>query len=802
MLSPRWQKLWRDLWLTRGRITIMVIAMAVSIIGIGTVLSAYSILIREISRNYLGTNPASATLELDRVDDALADAVKERPGIADAQVRATILARVQVGPDIWRPLVLFVVPDFDALRINIFRSEAGAWPPPDGTMLVERTALPILNARVGDTLLVKTPHGAQRAVPISGMVHDPGLAPAWQESEGYAYLTPATLALLGESGMLDELRIVVSQRPFDAPSIEQTARDLAGWLQQQGRIVKEIRIPSPGRHPHQGQMNAVMSMMLSFSVMALVLGAVLVATIVAGLLAQQIRQIGAMKTIGARSRQIATMYLVLIALISGAAVALGAPLGVVAARAFARTLADALNFTLYSEAIPWWVFAAQVAAGLLVPLVVALGPIARASRITVYEAISDFGVSQRATVDRGLVARLSALRGLDRSVLLALRNTLRRRARLLFTLGLLASGGALFMTGLNVATGWQSTVDNNLAARRYDLEVQLSRPEPAAPLISRLRGVSGVQDVEAWGEASTALDQPSTIDVVHTYPDGRHASFTLRAPPAATTLIQFPVLAGRWLQPGDTDAVVLTQMVRAQLPDVAVGDTIALSIDGRPTTWRVVGIVQEIGQPAAYVTDTAFARATGQPGYARNLRIVTATRDPAARAEIIQSIERALVEAGVDVDISYPEADLRAAIDGHSILLIIALIFMAVLMAVVGLLGLSSTMSTNVLERTREFGVLQTIGATPRTVLRIVLSEGVVIGALSWFVAFALSLPLSTLVGGVAGNLMFRAAQPFVISPPGVLIWLAIVLGGSAVASAVPAWRASRLTIRETLAYI
>lgn len=98
--------------------------------------------------------------------------------------------------------------------------------------------------------------------------------------------------------------------------------------------------------------------------------------------------------------------------------------------------------------------------------------------------------------------------------------------------------------------------------------------------------------------------------------------------------------------------------------------------------------------------------------------------------------------------------------------------------------------------------MLQTIGDTPRTVLRIVLSEGVLIGAMRWFVAFALSLPLSALVGAVAGNLMFRTAQPLVISPLAVLIWLAVVLGGSAVASAVPAWRASRLTVHETLAYI
>src|SRR5215468_227705 len=169
MHSPRWQKLLRDLWLTRGRTALMVIAIAVSLFGVGTVLSAYAILTPEISRNYLGTNPASATIELDRVDDALLAAVRARPGIAAAEARETLIARVQVAPDQWRPLLLFVVPDFNAMRTSTFTREQGAWPPPDGTMLLERTALPMLNAQLGDRVVVKTPHGAPQGVVISGV---------------------------------------------------------------------------------------------------------------------------------------------------------------------------------------------------------------------------------------------------------------------------------------------------------------------------------------------------------------------------------------------------------------------------------------------------------------------------------------------------------------------------------------------------------------------------------------------------------------------------------------------------------
>src|SRR5258708_38135419 len=82
MLSSRWQKLLRDLWMTRGRMSMMVLAIAVSIFSIGTVLNSYVILNREISRNYLSTKPAAATLEMQSgVDDALIAAVRKQPGI-------------------------------------------------------------------------------------------------------------------------------------------------------------------------------------------------------------------------------------------------------------------------------------------------------------------------------------------------------------------------------------------------------------------------------------------------------------------------------------------------------------------------------------------------------------------------------------------------------------------------------------------------------------------------------------------------------------------------------------------------
>jgi putative ABC transport system permease protein len=134
-------------------------------------------------------------------------------------------------------------------------------------------------------------------------------------------------------------------------------------------------------------------------------------------------------------------------------------------------------------------------------------------------------------------------------------------------------------------------------------------------------------------------------------------------------------------------------------------------------------------------------------------------------------------------------------------ILISFLLLMAVLIAVVGGLGLMGTMSMNVLERTREIGVLRAIGASNRSILGMILLEGMLIGGLSWALGSALSLPIGAGLSAVAGTAFVTIPMPLVVSPIGFVIWLAVALVLSAVASLLPAWRAVRLTIREILAY-
>jgi putative ABC transport system permease protein len=157
--------------------------------------------------------------------------------------------------------------------------------------------------------------------------------------------------------------------------------------------------------------------------------------------------------------------------------------------------------------------------------------------------------------------------------------------------------------------------------------------------------------------------------------------------------------------------------------------------------------------------------------------------------------------------LGYRVADVRAGLSlqrstssGLNILTTFLLI-MSLLMAVVGSIGLMGTMSLNVMERTREIGVMRAIGASNRAIMNMVIIEGVLIGVVSWVLAALVAVPISKVMSDVMSVAIFNTPATFTYTPLGVLIWLGMVSLLSMLASVLPARGAARLTIREVLAY-
>jgi putative ABC transport system permease protein len=272
---------------------------------------------------------------------------------------------------------------------------------------------------------------------------------------------------------------------------------------------------------------------------------------------------------------------------------------------------------------------------------------------------------------------------------------------------------------------------------------------------------------------------------------------------SAATRYPNTLLAGRALRADDSDAIVVGRATLSAL-HVQIGDTVLLAIDGQPTGWRVVGVVQGFGLAAnagVFASEAGFARAGGQAGMTRGLRIETTGHDEAAHSATMGALVRAMRAADLSVADEMQVDWLNTVLRNHVAIVQIALQFLGLLMGLVGAFTLASAISTSVAERSREFGVMQTLGATPARIVGVVIGEGAFVGMMSWVVAVMLGAVLSYVLGLLVGVFLFDAILPLTIAPTALVAWLVIALGASALAGAVPAAATARLTIREALAY-
>lgn len=805
MTAP-WRKVIRDFRRERARTAAAVLAMALGISGFSAVLSSYAILTRALGEGYLATNPASFTVRTDAVDDELLRAVRAHPGVGAAEARRGLSGRIKTGPAEWRGLTIFVVPDFGRLSVSRVEPQRGAWPPAAGEMLVERDALQVAKARIGDSLTVRTARGGEHALRVAGTAKDVGQAQARMENVVYAYVTPDTLALLGEAPHLNELKVVVAADRLDEAHVRRVAEDVKRLAEARGHAVSGVQVPAPGKHPHADIMGLLLLSMSAFGLFALLLGGVIVVNLLSALMASQVRQIGVMKAVGGSRRQIALIYFAQAALLGVAAIIVSAPAALLGTRALCRYMAALLNFDVTSYAAPAWVYLSVALVGVVVPLAAAGRPVWKASGVSVREALSDFGVSRSAFGAGAFDRALAGVGGPARPLLLAVRNSFRRRARLALTLVTLAAGGVSFMTALNVRASLINSLDRLFATRKFDLTVGFADAYPSERIERAALATPGVRAAEGWitADGSTPAADAGGGDGGG---DGGHGGapggsrFGVIALPPGTQLHEPDIVEGRAFRPGDTDAVVVNTSLRARAPELAVGSTATLRIGGEQSAWRVVGVAREpFSPPTAYVPRAHFD-ARGRRGTTNSVRLALDRADRDSLNRVKADLDRELEREGVRAQSSASKADGRYSFDQHMLMIYAFLIIVSCVLGLVGGLGLMTTMSINVTERRREMGVLRAVGATPAAVCLIVVAEGVVVGLLSWALAAVFAWPVGRAVGDYLVKLMFRSDLDFRFEPRALLFWLAASVLWAAAASFLPAWQASRRPVREAVGY-
>jgi len=218
-----------------------------------------------------------------------------------------------------------------------------------------------------------------------------------------------------------------------------------------------------------------------------------------------------------------------------------------------------------------------------------------------------------------------------------------------------------------------------------------------------------------------------------------------------------------------------------------------------------VGIVsRHISRPTIYVNYRQFEKVSNPLMQGAEVRVRTSLSHVGTRQQqeaTAAGLEQHFKDRYLSSSTAQTRADLLDDIANAFDVVLIFLVIMATLLAIVGGLGLAGTMSMNVLERTREIGVLRAVGASNQAVRQVVLVEGVIVGLTSWMFGVLLSVPFGLGLSNAVGLAIFSSTVPYSYSLGGMISWMGLAIVIGAVASLAPARRASNLTVREVLAY-
>jgi putative ABC transport system permease protein len=393
-----------------------------------------------------------------------------------------------------------------------------------------------------------------------------------------------------------------------------------------------------------------------------------------------------------------------------------------------------------------------------------------------------------------------AARLLSAPYAIALGNMFRRKGRLILTQLVLITAGTMFLMVMSLSSSITATLNNEFGRRNYDTFFIFYEDQRADRTLAMAQSIAGVEKAELW------FTNPASI-----LKEGQRAKEAglgaqINGVPADSDVYKPLLVAGRWLQPGDDKVVVMNQD-SAKDNNINLGDTITLDLGKYGTDdWQVVGFYQLIfgggfSSDDLYAPENAVFEATKKYNQGSLLRVRTHDHSPDFTEAVRKELSTMYTERNMDVLFTSTGAIDRQNADAQFSITTSMLLGLAVIVAVVGGVGLMGSLSISVVERTREIGVMRAVGARSLTIMGMFVMEGILQGVFSWLVAVPISFLISGSVANALGQTMFEANLDYQYNYPAVIVWLIVILIISTLASLIPAYNATRISVRDSLAY-
>lgn len=788
-MNMKFKKAINDLKSNFSRTVLVIFALIIGVWGAGSIFVSYTILQNDLNENFIQTSPPHVIFTSKDFSGLDLDAFRNRPDIESAEFRDESFQRIEVHPGEWIPLWLFAVEDFTHFNLARFYKEGGNQIPEEGTMLIERNGQLVSDLKIGSLANIRAGNRPLK-VPISGICFDPAQAPATQDAFIYGYVDQKTFTDI--SGETTNHRLILRLKNVKTQQdVQAAANKLVDDFKTSGITLSSVKIPKLNEHPHQWQLNTLLFLEGSIGLLAFLMAAVLVSQLMGSILARQVRQIGVLKAIGATRFAVFQIYGTMIMLLGIVAGIIAVPLAIVSGYGYAGFVAGILNFEILTTNVPGYVYLCLIGASLILPIIFSLPALLKGIAISVQDAISDYGIQQR--VPEKKANRLS--RGvLPYNLVLAVRNTMRQKKRLVITVITMALGVAIFSTGFNVRSSLAALLSDVKNSMKHDVQVVLNNQIPKEEALLPFKNIANISRIETWNGGKGELQSKvvSSTDGVG-----------IIALPYNTDLLKYKLISGRWLRNSTEPEIVMNQKAKELYEELSLGGFQVLNLGGKSLNVKLVGVVEEFDKAKIYMDINQYD-AFANPTHAVNsIMFVAKNNDFEHVVALKKDIENAITLSDLSVFYVMSQAERVKIIYDHLNIILTTIVFFALLVLIVSAMGMASATSINIMERTREIGVLRAIGATPKQIYRLFISEGMIVSIASIFLGLLLAWPLSIAASGFFGNLMLGEGISLTLtfSFNGLWITLVATLVFGWLASRIPARKAINVSTREALNY-
>jgi putative ABC transport system permease protein len=659
-------------------------------------------------------------------------------------------------------------------------------------------------------------------LPISGKVRYPFVPPPQFGGEAFFFVSgPGMERFDVPDGRFGTLLLQV--KPYSLDYAKEVASSIKDHLAKQGITVGATIYQNPDKHWGRMFVEGITLVLQVLAVISLLSSIVLILNTLTALVTQQTDQIGILKAIGGRSSTILKVYLTGVLVYGLLALVIALPLGMLVAFGMSQWFLNLFNIDYEVFRFSNVAVILSVLSAVAVPLVAALVPVLNGAAITVREAIASYGLGGdfgASWLDR-MVERIGQ-RLLPSHYATALGNMFRRKARLALTQLVLITAGVMFLAVMSLSTSITATLDSEFARRNYDAEVSFEDKQRIDRVVTLAQSVEGVD------RANVIASYPATLLKAGQRTKEAGLGSYIQGYPTDARVYQPLIVAGRWIQPGDGRVIVIDSET-AKRNDIQIDDTVTLNLgDLGKDDWQVVGLYKMVFG-GGFSTDNLYAPEDVlfdvTKRYNQGGQMFVRLKPGADPKATLNKVNDKLAEEGMQVDlggqtqnvmtlvksmfegrgvkVEYIQtlAENRQQADSQFSIFVGMLLALAVIVALVGGIGLMGALSISVVERTKEIGVLRAVGARSGTIMAMFVMEGVLQGLFSWMMAVPISFLIGQFMAKTLGQVMFSANLDYRYNYSAVLIWLVVVAVISTLASILPARNATRISVRASLAY-